>query len=240
MAVARMRHHNSPEELQRRAAEGEQAPRKGKEFRHYNHPAEIAKREAAGQAGTAVAVVPRRAATPAAPVVWPPPGTVDNTESVSVSEAPAKRPTQPPPRGRGDVETRLRRIENLLWTFVESPDEAREFRRLLNNLAAVTDVQLDINNRVRAIEDQIEAALAESEGPGDGSEEGDDDDADDQVDDDQADEVDDAAPLEPLTDDDSPPPGEEEPAELAPAEPTAEALEPPPTVPDNPPKGEAT
>ena len=160
MAAARMRHHNSPEELARRSAEPDPAARKGREFRHYNHPDEVARRAAGGNPGGS-AVVPRRIVATTGVPVWPPAGTVDNTASVDVETAPEKPPTEPPPGRRGDIELRLRRIENLLWTFVESAEEAREFRRLLNNQHAVTDVQLDINNRVRALEDMLEAAMAE-------------------------------------------------------------------------------
>jgi hypothetical protein len=214
MPAPRMRHHNSPEELAKRSGEGaETVSKKGKEFRHYNHPEEVARRLAEGKAG-GVPVAARRVFTTMgeAPPVWPPAGTVDNTAKVDVAlvrSAPEKPATEPPP-ARGDLETRLRRVEMLLWTFVESREEARDFRMLLNNAAAVAEVQQDINNRVRTLEQQIEAALAEALEEGD--EEGDDGDA-----------------LPPLEDDE---PG---------LEPTAEAppvleLEPPPTVPDNPPK----
>ncbi len=223
MAVAKMRHFNSPEELKRRASEGETKP-KGKEFRHYNHPEEVQRRAAAGQAlpERLLGVTPRRVvANPQ--LQWPPAGTVDNTASVDVVPAPVERaPTEPPPR-RGDYDMRLRRIENLLWTFVDNVEEAREFRRLLNNQAAIVDVQLDINNRVRTIEQQIEAALVDAE------QQGADDDGDD-------------GELAPLADDDSPPPGEDDPppggfdgAELADGPDPA-----PPTVPDNPTSGGST
>lgn len=224
MATARMRHHNSPEELAKRSGEPEPSARKGKEFRHYNHPEEVAKRAAAGQPG-GVPVVPRRVVpTTGTPAEWPPAGTIDNTASVEVttSAAPAatpeKPPTEPPPGKRGDVDTRLRRIENLLWSFVTNVSEARDFRRLLNNQDAVTETQQDINNRVRALEETLDSIAAQLND--DGDEEADDDgDDDDEADDDPSAEL---PPLEL----DAPP-----------------ALEPdasvPATVPDNPqPKGE--
>jgi hypothetical protein len=216
-----MRHHNSPEELAKRSGEGDEAlPKKGKEFRHYNHPEEVAKRAAAGRPG-GVPIAPRRVFTTTgeAPPVWPPAGTVDNTAKVEVALVPSSKPVTEPPPARGDLETRLRRAELLLWTFVESRDEAREFRRLLNNQQAVTDGMASVGKRLNALENQIEAALAEALAEGD--DEGDDDDDDD-----------DAPALPPLEDD----PGLDD--ETAEAPPVLDESGPPPTVPDNPPKGD--
>jgi hypothetical protein len=166
-----MRHHNSPDELAKRAGEPEPA-RKGREFRHYNHPEEVAKRLAAGQPG-AVPVARRVVQTtaspvPLAPMAWLPPGTVDNTASVTAAVVPAgaaddddKPPTEPP---KGNIDLRLRRVELLLWSFVESQAEASEFRRLLNNQQAVSDGQLALVNRIRALEQAIDAALADADG----------------------------------------------------------------------------
>lgn len=169
MATARMRHHNSPEELAKRSGEPEPLARKGKEFRHYNHPEEVAKRAASGQGGS-VAVSRRVINTTGEPPGWPPPGTEDNTAIVSASwpsepeVSNSNEDTEPPP-ARGNLEQRLRRVENLLWTFLDGPDEAREFRRLLNNQQAVSDSQQDIINRVRTLEQTIEA-VAEQEAGG--------------------------------------------------------------------------
>lgn len=167
MATARMRHHNSPEELAKRSGEAEPVARKGKEFRHYNHPEEVAKREANGGGG--VAVTKRVINTTGEPPVWPPPGTEDNTAAVSATwPDEAKPPEEAPPADEaptslGDFGLRLRRVENLLWTFVDGVQEAREFRRLLSNQQAVTDAQLDIRNRLSSLEQTIEAALAEED-----------------------------------------------------------------------------
>jgi hypothetical protein len=100
----------------------------------------------------------------------------------------------------------------LLWTFVESRDEAREFRRLLNNQQAVTDGMASVGERLNALEQQIEAALAEA------LEDGEEDDDDD----------DDGTSLPPLEDD---------PEALTAEAPAVDDGAPPPTVPDNPPKG---
>lgn len=161
MAAAKMRHFNSPEEVAKRDAQPPGTPSKPKEFRHYNHPDEVAKRAAAGKPSAIVAPPRQRPPVPAEP--WPPPGQPNNapvTTPVVMGGAPvasaaeAKPDTAPPPP-RGDAEQRLRRLETLVYTFVESTGEARDFRRLLNNQQAVTDSQQDLVNRVRSLEEAV-------------------------------------------------------------------------------------
>jgi hypothetical protein len=129
MPVARMVHYNSPEEIAKReaaAAAPSGAAPPSKTFTHYNSPSEIAKREAA--AG----------------------------HTVEVIQPPQQPSAETLPVQQGDLETRVRRLEVLLLAFCKGPAEAREFRRLLNNVDAVVDVQQDINNRVRALEQSFD------------------------------------------------------------------------------------
>lgn len=183
MAAAKMRHHNSPEEVAKRAGAGPEPARSRKDFRHYNHPDEIARRAAAGKGGGQPVPSKRRVVqAPAEPFgSWLPPGTVDNTESVSVRQLDADAGTrealatlerdQLEGDGEPGLHTRLRRVEALLFTFVDDVREAREFRRLLNNQQAVTDGMASVGERLNAIELTLEAAMAESEGD-EGDEEG--------------------------------------------------------------------
>jgi hypothetical protein len=182
MAAAKMRHHNSPEEVAKRAGAGPEPARNRKDFRHYNHPAEIAKRAASGQGGGQAVPAKRRIVqAPAEPFgSWLPPGTVDNTASVSVRQLDAEAGTREALatlerdqlEGDGDVSfsTRLRKLEVLLYTFVDDVREAREFRRLLSNQQAVTDGMASVGERLNAIELTLEAAMAEA-GEGDEADE---------------------------------------------------------------------
>lgn len=172
MAAAKMRHFNSPEEIALRQGQPAGASKR-KEFRHYNHPDEVAKRAAAGQPSAAAAVVPQRVRPPApAAAPWPPAGEPNNapveTPAVVVDASAGKPDTTPPPP-RGDLDQRLRRIETLLYTFLEDVGEAREFRRLLNNQQGVTDSQQDLVNRVRSLELTLDQ-LAEEDDADDGDE----------------------------------------------------------------------
>lgn len=164
MAAAKMRHYNSPDELAKRAGEEPSARQAAREFKHYNHPDEVAKRAAEAER-VAAARLPGQAVRPKAPPVkpqlpeWPPAGTVDNTApSLELRPPPMVPQAKSAPVQRGDFETRLRRLEVLLWTFVETEAEARDFRMLLNNQQAVTDAQLEMAARVRAIELAIQEA----------------------------------------------------------------------------------
>jgi hypothetical protein len=124
-----MVHYNSPGEIAKReaaAAAPSGAAPPSKTFTHYNSPSEIAKREAAAAGHTVEVIQPPQASAPAVPAQ------------------------------QGDLETRVRRLEVLLLAFCKDPAEAREFRRLLNNVDAVVDVQQDINNRVRALEQSFD------------------------------------------------------------------------------------
>ncbi len=178
MAAAKMRHFNSPEELALRAGQPVTATN-GKEFRHYNHPEEVAKRAAAGQASTPVAS-PRSRSQARLPEQWPPAGEPNNapveTPAVLVDAQPPepneKPDTVPPPAlGRTPSDQRLRRLEDIVFTLVESTAEARHFRMLLSNQQAVTDSQQNLINRVRAIELAIEEADEdEDEGADEGAE----------------------------------------------------------------------
>ncbi len=193
MAAAKMRHHNSPEELAKRDGEAAQGtPRNRQEFRHYNHPEEVAKRARAGKVGGGSVVAPaKRVVQTTSEEIWPPAGTVDNTAHVSVkqleAEAGAREAMAALERDQLGVEgpagltmgQRVRKLEVLLYTFVDDIREAREFRRLLNNQQAVTDGMASVGERLNAIELQIEAAIAEGEAEAD---EG--DDVDDEGDDD--------------------------------------------------------
>jgi hypothetical protein len=91
-----------------------------------------------------------------------------------------KPDTVPPPQGRGIA--RLAALEELVHTFLDDTAEARHFRMLLNNVAAMTEGQQDLINRVRSLELTIDQLLEKL---------GDDED-------------DDGEPLEPLTDDPQP------------------------------------
>lgn len=177
MAAAKMRHFNSPEEVALRAGQPVTATN-GKEFRHYNHPEEVAKRAAAGQASAPV-VPPRRRSQARLPEQWPPAGEPNNAPveapAVLVDAQPPepndKPDTVPPPAGmRGPSDQRLRRLEDILFTLVESTAEARHFRMLLSNQQAVTDSQGDLINRVRAIEMTLEQALEDADADDDGAE----------------------------------------------------------------------
>jgi len=169
MAAAKMRHFNSPEEIALRA--GQPAQTKGKEFRHYNHPEEVAKRAAAGEVSTPVAP-PRPRPQARLPEQWPPAGEPNNApveaSAVLVAAAvvaPNEKPdTVPPPAAaRTPSDQRLRRLEDILFTLVESVAEARHFRMLLNNQQAVTDSQQDLVNRVRAIEVTLDQVLEDAD-----------------------------------------------------------------------------
>lgn len=175
--VAPMRHHNSPEERAKREAapEGEQEKsRKG--FLHYNHPDEIAKRERAGEPARAV-VVPSNpgrvlAATPLPEDPW---------EGVQLGQ-----PNNEPPRRLGrdvpplehkpweprstvglEPEQRLQQLEAFVYALLDDPGEAREFRLLLSNQAAVTESQRGLISRVRALEQTLEALSSDDDEPGD-------------------------------------------------------------------------
>jgi hypothetical protein len=185
MAAAKMRHFNSPEEVARR----EGAPAgvsRSKDFKHYNHPDEVARRAREGRPSSVVAP-PRRPRAPAPSLAaWPPAGEPNNAPAdppvvVAVGEVvPNDKPdTVPPPAGTNSNVARLRRLEALVHTFLEDEAEARHFRMLLNNVAAITDGQQDLINRVRALELSLDQLL-------------------EQLDDD------DDEPLEPLTDDPNP------------------------------------
>lgn len=156
---ARMRHHNSPEELAKRSGEAARTP-KGAGFRHYNHPEEVARRASLGQQGGASVVPSSRPPQPRQQVVeaWPPPGTPNNAPAPDPIIAAARELPEPPPKG---IEGRLARVETLVFTFLESVREAREFRRLLNNQQALTDAQLDIAARMQALEQSFDHIAAE-------------------------------------------------------------------------------
>lgn len=130
--VSRMIHYNSPEEIAKREAAAAAAATphgnlsQPRKFLHFNSPEEIAKREAAAAGHTVEVIQPPAAAAPTVPVQ------------------------------QGDLETRVRRLEVLLLALCKDPAEAREFRRLLNNFDAVTGVQQEINNRVRALEQSFD------------------------------------------------------------------------------------
>jgi len=167
MAAAKMRHFNSPEEIALRA--GQPAASKGKDFRHYNHPDEVARRAAAGQSSAVIAPQRVRPQQPAG--AWPPEGESNNApvetpvvlvDAVEV-ELNEKPDTVPPPAARTPNDERLRRLENILFTFCESTAEARHFRMLLSNQQAVTDSQQDLVNRMRAVESTLDQALEDDE-----------------------------------------------------------------------------
>jgi hypothetical protein len=154
-----MRHFNSPDERAKREAtdaDGEKPQHRG--FMHYNHPDQIAKREREGKAATAVVAPKRqpRASAAALPADWPPAGE-DNTASVIV----APGGVAPPRRRRAPLTDlpaaeRLEQLETLVYSFLDDVTQAREFRMLLSNQAAVTETQQGIADRVRALEATLE------------------------------------------------------------------------------------
>lgn len=169
MAAAKMRHFNSPEEVARRENQPAGSS-KGKEFRHYNHPEEVARRAAAGKPSSVVAP-PRRPRAPA-PMLegWPPAGEPNNAPApapvVVAATAVAtndKPDTVPPPAATGRNVERLNRLEALVHTFLEDEAEARHFRMLLNNVAALTEQQQPLVNRVRALELSLDQLLEEDD-----------------------------------------------------------------------------
>lgn len=151
-----MRHYNSPEEIAKRTGEAVEPAKRGQGFRHYNSPEEVAKRAAQGATGSTS--VQRR--SPLAPVVedWPPAGE-ENTALVVVNDAP--QPGEP--FAAGSLEDRLERLERLVFAFLDSASEAREFRMLLSNQAAVTESQRDMIGRVKALEQTLDSLAADED-----------------------------------------------------------------------------
>lgn len=178
--VNQMRHHDSPAERAKReaAAASGDSPREGaKGFRHYNHPDEIAKREREGLASSAV-VAPQRQPRQPKPVLdvegWPPAGQ-ENTALVQTgAPAPRKRPVAP--FSGEEPQRRLELLEELVYTFLEDPGQAREFRMRMSNFVAVTESQRDLIARVRSLEQTVEDLVAAAESDDDDDDEGDDED----------------------------------------------------------------
>lgn len=162
MAKQKMRHFNSPEELEKRAAQPPRDPRDKKKFRHWNSPEEVAKRVGAPKSPASSAIVPR-APTPMAAAPWPPPGQANNA-----AEAGEPQQARRAPEPTGTLAERVKQLETLVYTLVDSPGEARELRMLLSNFGAVTDTQQGFNQRLNAIEatlddlgEQLEAAVSD-------------------------------------------------------------------------------
>jgi len=166
MAAPNMRHFNSADEVAKRSAAGE-APREPKGFKHFNSPEERAKRGELQTPGVGAVKAPKRVVqTTAAP--WPPPGLESNNAPVPEKPAAAPpAPLAPPASGAApsdsQQERRLHRLEQILFTFCESLQEARQFRLLLNNQQAVTDSQATLGRRLMACENTLEALLAEDD-----------------------------------------------------------------------------
>lgn len=150
MATATMRHFNSPEERAKRAAQPPSDPSTRGNFKHWNSPEERAKRGELPAPAASTAVVPRPAkAAPAAP--WPPPGQANNAPDAG-PPVEARRAPEP----TGTLAERVKTLETLVFTLVDNVGEARDLRRLLSNLQAVTDTQQDFGNRVLALEHTLE------------------------------------------------------------------------------------
>jgi hypothetical protein len=171
--VAQMRHLNSSEERAKRdeLPEGPaRAPHRG--FMHYNHPDQVAKREREGAQASAV-VVPQRQ----------PRRVVEATgESAAIVPAGAPAPRKRPmaPLSGEEPQRRLELLEEVVYTFVEDPTQAREFRMNMSNVGAMVEAQRELIARLRAAEGTIEqlVARANEEGDDEVDEEDDDEPAD--------------------------------------------------------------
>jgi hypothetical protein len=174
---AQFRHANSPDEVAKREARDPAAvkdPVKG--FRHYNHPEEVAKRER--NAPPPLPPQQQRGAASALPPVVPTP----SAPAVGVVAPVAASVVIPgPPRGTNallrlaalesafaDLEQRFEeRVDQALADLFGTPEELQALRVTLHNMPAVEEQALNLRNRVKALEDTLDANFVASttEGP---------------------------------------------------------------------------
>ena len=166
MAAAKFRHANSPDEIAKREArEAAGVTETVKGFRHYNHPEEVAKRER-----PAVPVAPteqQRGAAPALPPVLPTPaplpaGVVPSAASV-VIPGPPREPNALIRLATlelivTDLVERLEdRVDGALTDLFGTPEELQALRLVMHNLPALEEQGLSLRNRVKALEDTLDA-----------------------------------------------------------------------------------
>jgi hypothetical protein len=156
MAHGQFRHANSPAEIAareaREASGGAKEAVKG--FRHYNHPEEVAARARAQ--GVTLPKLPEPT----------PERVLGSVESVVIPGA-GPRNAAPLERLRAlenkveELVARLeQRVDQALADLFGTPEELQALRLTMANLPAIQELGLNLRNRVRALEDTIDAEFA--------------------------------------------------------------------------------